>query len=135
LFEKVIIRLPEFIKRVDVWLVHSLEALFLPTGLPAWTISPFVDAALDLAKSVRIYGNRIKHSSYHREDKGDSRDWQRGKMFFENKPIIYAVAKPRDVDSLLDRGMLVWVMKYPIRIIFLRHGQWVTKCDEERQTR
>jgi hypothetical protein len=66
---------------------------------------------------------KIEHSSYRRENEGNGRDWQRGKMFFKNKPIVYVVAKPRDVDSLLNYRMLVWVMKYPIRIIFLRHGQ------------
>jgi hypothetical protein len=67
--------------------------------------------------------NEIKHGSYRREDKGNSRDWQRGKIFLGNKPNIYDGAEPHDVDSLLDHGMLIWTMKYPIRINrFLRDG-------------
>jgi hypothetical protein len=65
---------------------------------------------------------KIKLSSNRRDDIGNSRDWQRGKMFFKNKSNIYDGAKPRDVDSFLDCGMSVWVMKRLIRIRFLRDG-------------
>ncbi len=44
-------------------------------------------------------------------------------MFMKKDPIIYAVPKPRDVDSLLDHGMLVWVMGVLTRTKFLHDGQ------------
>ena len=70
-----------------------------------------------------MHAIKLKHSSYRREDEGNSRDWQRGKMFFEINPNIYDGAKPSDVDSLIDRGMSVWVLKHPIGIKFLSDGQ------------
>jgi hypothetical protein len=66
---------------------------------------------------------KIKHSSYRRDDIGNSRDWQRGEMFSKSKSNIKDGAKPRDVDSLLDRGMLIWAMKHLIRITFLPYDQ------------
>ena len=65
----------------------------------------------------------MKHSSYRREDEGNSRHWQRGEMFSKRKSIIYGTAKPSDVDSLLDHGMIVRAIKHPIGTRLLCDGQ------------
>ncbi len=41
-------------------------------------------------------------------------------MFVINDPVVFLVLKPRDVDSLLERGMSVWVMRAPAGVKFLR---------------
>lgn len=43
-----IIVIMKFIEQLDVRLVHGFEALFIPIGLLAWAIAPFINAALCL---------------------------------------------------------------------------------------
>ena len=37
-------------------------------------------------------------------------------------PVVVLVSKPREVDSLLECGMSVWMMSAPARTKFLRDG-------------
>ena len=49
----------------------------------------------------------------------------------KNDTVIVLVSKPREVDSLLERRMSVWVMKDPTGVTFLRYGQWFVNGDGE----
>jgi len=50
-------------------------------------------------------------NTYHRECKGNYLDWHRDKVFMEDNAICILVLEPGDIDSLLDYGVSIWVMR------------------------
>jgi len=44
-------------------------------------------------------------------------------MFVKNDPIVVLVSKPREVDSLLECRMSVWMKRAPAGVRFLRDGR------------
>ena len=73
------------IERLEVGVVHVLEAFLVPTGLPVGAITPLIDAALclvmagALSASSRVVGHDVH--PYQCEYKGHSWNWDRGEMF------------------------------------------------------
>jgi hypothetical protein len=47
---------------------------------------------------------------YHRECKGSSFDWDGYEVITKDNPIVVLVpAEPREIDSILDNGVLIWI--------------------------
>jgi len=92
-----VIMIMKFIERLDVRLVHSFEALFIPIGLLACAITPFINAALCLMTvGTSLASKAVRHiiKPYHRKYKrhGSDRHW--GEMFLESNAVLFPVLEP-----------------------------------------
>jgi len=113
-------------ERIDVQLIHAFEVVFVPIGLLAYAITPFVNAALCLITvpvgascSLAFRAVRRVMNAYHREYKGHGFDRHRGKMFLVSHAIVILVLEPQAINCLLDDGMSIRASKTFSRVGFL----------------
>jgi hypothetical protein len=80
-----------------VQLVHAFETVFVPIGVLANAISPFVDTALYLiTMGVSLASNAAMacDETYHCEYKGHGTDRHWGEMFLELHAVVVLVLEP-----------------------------------------
>jgi hypothetical protein len=113
-------------EQIDVSLVHAFEVVFVPAGVLAYAITPFVNAALCLITvpvgapcSLAFKAARRVMNAYHRKYQGHGFDRHRGKMFLVSHTIVVLVLEPQVVDCLLDDGMSIRASKTFSRLGFL----------------